>query len=111
MSHLPYKYHAFVCVQQRPEGHPRGCCTSRGGGAGMFERLVAKVSEKNLWESGTLSVASSSCLGFCKFGPLMVVYPQGIWYKLEKLEDIDEIVESHFQNHKPVERLIVTPSK
>jgi (2Fe-2S) ferredoxin len=111
MSHLPYQYHAFLCAQSRPEGHPRGCCTSKGGGAKLYERLAAKFSEKNLWESGKLSIATSSCLGFCGYGPLMVIYPQGIWYKVETVEDIDEIVESHFVNHKPVERLIVTPEK
>jgi (2Fe-2S) ferredoxin len=110
MSHLPNKYHAFVCAQSRPEGHPRGCCTSRAAGEKFFDRLVAKMSEKNLWEAG-VSVASSSCLGFCKYGPLMVVYPQGVWYKLETAADIDEIVESHFANDKPVERLMVKPTK
>ena len=110
MNHYPNKYHAFICAQRRPDGHPRGCCSSKGGGQPLFERLVGKMSEKNLWEAG-ISVASSSCLGFCKFGPLMVVYPQGIWYKVETVDDIDEIVESHFVNDKPVERLIVTPGK
>lgn len=110
MSHFPNKYHAFICTQARPDGHPRGCCTSRGGGKPLFERLLAKVSEKNLWEAG-VSVASASCLGFCKLGPLMVVYPQGIWYKLESEADVDEVVESHFANDKPVERLMVVPSK
>ncbi|CUW40228.1 Ferredoxin, 2Fe-2S [Magnetospirillum sp. XM-1] len=110
MSHYPNKYHAFICTQRRPDGHPRGCCTSKGGGQPLFQRLAEKVTEMNLWEKG-VSVASSSCLGFCKFGPLMVVYPQGIWYKAETVEDIDEIVSSHFANDKPVERLIVTPSK
>ncbi len=110
MSHYPNKYHAFICTQRRPDGHPRGCCTTKGGGMPMFERLVGQISAKNLWEAG-VSVASSSCLGFCKAGPLMVVYPEGTWYKVEKLEDIDEIVESHFTKHTPVERLIVTPSK
>jgi len=110
VSYYPNKYHAFICTQRRPEGHPRGCCTTKGGGQPLFERLVGKMSEKNLWEAG-ISVASSSCLGFCKAGPLMVVYPQGVWYKIETPEDIDEIVESHFANDKPVERLMVTPGK
>ncbi|RAU22580.1 ferredoxin [Paramagnetospirillum kuznetsovii] len=110
MSHYPNKYHAFVCGQRRPDGHPRGCCTSKGGGAPLFERLAGKVSELNLWEQG-VSVATASCLGFCKAGPLMVVYPEGIWYKPENVADIDEIVQSHFANHKPVERLMVTPGK
>lgn len=110
MSHYPNKYHAFICTQRRPEGHPRGCCTTKGGGMPLFERLVGQVSALNLWEAG-VSVASSSCLGFCKAGPLMVVYPEGTWYKLDTVEDIDEIVSSHFANHTPVERLIVTPGK
>ena len=110
MSHYPNKYHAFICTQRRPEGHPRGCCTTKGGGQPLFERLAAKISENNLWDAG-VSVASSSCLGFCKAGPLMVVYPQGVWYKIEKPEDIDEIVSSHFAKDQPVERLMVTPSK
>jgi (2Fe-2S) ferredoxin len=110
VSHYPNKYHAFVCTQRRPDGHPRGCCTSKGGGQALFERLLQNISAKNLWEAG-ISAAGSSCLGFCNAGPLMVVYPEGTWYKLDKLEDMDEVVQSHFIEGKPVERLIVTPSK
>jgi len=40
---------------------------------------------------------------------LMVVYPEGIWYHPEKAEDIDEIIQSHFIEGKPVERLIIVP--
>lgn len=107
---LPKKYHAFVCTQRRPEGHPRGCCTTKGGGQPLFERLAAKVNEKNLWEAG-IGLASSSCLGFCQDGPLMVVYPQGVWYKLKTAADVDEVVESHFINDTPVARLMVEPGK
>jgi (2Fe-2S) ferredoxin len=107
---MSHKYHAFICAQRRPEGHPRGCCSSKGGGQPYFERLVNAVSAGNLWEKG-VSVAQSSCLGFCNLGPLMVVYPEGVWYTLGKPEDIDEIVQSHFVDGKPVARLRVTPSK
>ncbi|MDA8231264.1 MAG: (2Fe-2S) ferredoxin domain-containing protein [Magnetospirillum sp.] len=107
---MSHKYHAFVCSQSRPEGHPRGCCTSRGGGQKLFERLVAVMNERNLWGEG-VSVAQSSCLGFCSFGPAMVVYPEGVWYQPTRAEDIDEIVQSHFVEGKPVDRLRVYPSK
>ncbi|CAA7617078.1 ferredoxin [Magnetospirillum sp. SS-4] len=110
MNHYPNKYHAFICAQSRPEGHPRGCCSSKGGGQPLFQHLMGKMSELNLWEAG-ISVASSSCLGFCKAGPLMVVYPQGVWYKVQTTADIDEIVASHFVKDVPVERLMVTPGK
>jgi (2Fe-2S) ferredoxin len=40
----------------------------------------------------------------------MVVYPQGIWYAPRSEADIDEIVQSHFVDGAPVERLIIVPS-
>ena len=38
---------------------------------------------------------------------MMVVYPDGIWYRPTKPEDIDEIVESHFKQGKRVDRLVM----
>lgn len=102
-----YKYHAFCCFQQRPQGHPRGCCTSKGGQM-LWERLSTKVQNEGMMEIG---VTGTGCLGFCMAGPLMVVYPQGIWYRPTTPEDIDEIIESHFKNDKPVERLIMVLSQ
>ena len=52
-------------------------------------------------------MAGTGCLGFCGAGPLMVVYPEGVWYQPKTVADIDEIVESHFAQGNPVERLIV----
>jgi (2Fe-2S) ferredoxin len=56
-------------------------------------------------------MAASGCLSFCRAGPLMVVYPEGIWYHPETPEDIDEIIQSHFVEGNPVERLIIVPQK
>ena len=51
---------------------------------------------------------TSACLGMCNAGPVMVVYPENVWYQPTKVEDIDEIVQSHFIDGKPVERLLVS---
>ncbi len=62
------------------------------------------------WETQQLphvGFTAAGCLGFCKTGPLMLVYPEGIWYRPTTPEDIDEIVESHFKNGKRVDRLIM----
>jgi (2Fe-2S) ferredoxin len=53
------------------------------------------------------AMVGTGCLGFCGAGPLMVVYPEGIWYQPRTPEDIDEIVESHLRGGRPVERLVV----
>jgi (2Fe-2S) ferredoxin len=41
----------------------------------------------------------------------MVVYPAGVWYQPRTPADIDEIVQSHFVEGRPVERLIVVPKR
>lgn len=98
-----FRYHAFCCFQQRPPGHPRGSCGASGGPP-LWERLSSQIQAKQL---SRVAMAATGCLGFCSAGPLMVVYPEGVWYQPRTTEDIDEIVQSHFVEGRPVERLIV----
>jgi (2Fe-2S) ferredoxin len=101
-----FKVHAFACFQQRPPGHPRGSCAQAGGTA-LWEHLGARLQALGQPE---IAMTATGCLGFCRAGPLMVVYPQGIWYQPKTAEDIDEIVQNHFVGGTPVERLIVVPA-
>ncbi|KGM08052.1 Ferredoxin, 2Fe-2S [Methylophaga thiooxydans] len=50
-------------------------------------------------------VNNAGCLNRCKLGPMLVIYPEGIWYRYENKEDIDEIIESHLIQGEIVERL------
>jgi len=101
-----FPYHVFLCSQQRPPGHPRGSCLGSGGQR-LWERLNLQVQRRQL---ASVSLVSTTCLGFCHAGPLFVVYPEGVWYRPESEEDIDEIVESHFEKGCIVERLAVVLS-
>jgi (2Fe-2S) ferredoxin len=98
-----FKYHLFCCFQQRPPGHPRGSCAAAGSKP-LWDRLAARIDGKP-----EISLVATGCLGFCRAGPLMVVYPQGVWYAPRTPEDIDEIVSSHFLGGKLVERLVIVP--
>lgn len=100
-----FRHHVFTCLQERPEGHPRGSC-ARAGARELYE-YFANCIEK----LGNPDIASTmtGCLGFCLAGPVMVVYPEGVWYIPRTREDIDEIVQSHLVENKPVERLIIVP--
>lgn len=98
-----YKYHAFACYTQRPPGHPRGSCGTAGAQP-LWDRLGKALEAKGLTQVG---FTAAGCLGFCKAGPLMVVYPEGIWYRPTPPEDIDEIVDSHFMQGKRVDRLVM----
>jgi (2Fe-2S) ferredoxin len=100
-----FKYHVFACFQQRPPGHPRGSCMGSGAKP-LLDRLQAKLSAQPLPD---VSMTATGCLGFCRAGPLMVVYPEGVWYTPRTEADIDEIIQSHFIEGNPVERLIIVP--
>ncbi|WP_417711781.1 (2Fe-2S) ferredoxin domain-containing protein [Roseibium aggregatum] len=98
-----YTRHIFACHTQRAPTHPRGSCGASGA-MPLWERLTNKLSAEQLTDVG---FTASGCLGFCSAGPLMVIYPEGIWYRPTEPEDIDEIVEKHLKNGQLVERLVM----
>jgi (2Fe-2S) ferredoxin len=98
-----FRHHVFCCSQNRPPNHPKGSCAARGAQP-LWERLSARIQSRGLTDIG---MAATGCLGFCQAGPLMVVYPEGLWYQPQTPEDIDEIVQSHLIDGNPVERLVV----
>ncbi|NNM56435.1 ferredoxin [Acidocella sp.] len=109
MSELPqvFKHHVFMCLTQRPPGHPHGSCGTAGSSK-YFDLLKAKLDAESM--NGEIGLSSSGCLGFCTAQPLMVVYPQGVWYRPQAPEDVDEIVES-FKSGTIIERLAVVPAR
>jgi len=98
-----YKRHVFACYTQRPPGHPRGSCGAQGAQP-LWDRLGKKLEAERMPEIG---FTAAGCLSFCRAGPLMVVYPEGVWYAPKTNEDIDEIVETHLKGGQLVERLAV----
>ncbi|PCI27105.1 MAG: ferredoxin [SAR324 cluster bacterium] len=101
-------HHFFVCVNDRPAGHPKGSCVEKGAAA-IVDAMRRKVEEKNLW--GKVQVTGTGCLGPCQAGPVVVVYPEGIWYRVPTPADVDEIFEQHVGQGKPVERLQFDPER
>ncbi len=100
-----YDNHVFVCMNERPKGHERGSC-ARKGSVQLRNYMKARVKELGI-ESTRINQAG--CLDRCELGPTIVIYPEGIWYRAETAEDIDEIIFEHLQNGRPVERLMLHP--
>ncbi len=98
---LFYDCHVFCCVNERPEGHPRGSCCRRGS---VRLRNYMKARAKELGLEG-VRINASLCLDRCELGPTMVIYPDGVWYHYETREDVDEILERHVIAGERVERL------
>ncbi len=99
-----FEKHIFVCGNQRPEGHPRGCCDPAGQ-AELQKRFKKKLAECGL--KGRVRANQAGCLDQCEHGPSVVVYPEAAWYGGVTVDDVDEIVESHIVGSKPVERLLM----
>lgn len=98
-----FRIHLFVCTNRRPDGHRRGSCAERGAEA-LQTYLKAKVKKLGLPKA---RINSAGCLDRCELGPVMVIYPEGVWYTYHNEADIDEIVETHLVSGGRVERLML----
>ena len=77
------------------------------GAEAAFEHMKARVKKLGLSGKSKVRINRSGCLDRCGEGPLLVIYPQAIWYTFVDVEDIDEIIDGHLQQGKIVERLVV----
>ena len=99
-----FEHHVFFCLNQREGG--AACCMDNGAEQ-AFDYMKSRVKKLNLNGEGKVRVNRAGCLDRCGEGPVMVVYPQAVWYTFVDNDDIDEIIESHLINGKVVERLLV----
>lgn len=101
MTH--FERHAFFCCNQREAGET--CCNNHGASDLL---AYAKDRAKALGVDGNrVRLNKAGCLGRCDAGPLIVVYPEAVWYTYVDREDIDEIVSEHLRHGRIVERLKV----
>ena len=98
MSH--YQHHVFFCCNQRKNGE--ACCN---GANELRDYAKSKVRALGLSGEGKTRINQAGCLDRCELGPVIVVYPEEVWYTYVDKSDIDEIVEEHLKNGKVVERL------
>ncbi len=81
------------------------CCGSGCPGSEQVRRrLEAEISKQHL----EVAVKATGCHGFCQRGPTVLVEPEDILYCQVSEDDVPEIVSSHLQENKLVERLLYT---
>jgi (2Fe-2S) ferredoxin len=100
-----YSAHVFVCTNERPAGHPRGCCKAKGSEK-LRDYMKARAKELGL---NTARINTAGCLDRCELGPVMVIYPEGVWYSPRSTADIDEILTTHLLAGGRVGRLMLKP--
>jgi len=84
-----FTHHVFVCGNAREEGHKRGSCDPKGT---QSLRETFKKELKKAGFSGLARINQAGCLDQCEHGPVVVIYPQAIWYGHVRAEDVARIV-------------------
>ena len=102
MSH--FSRHVFFCCNQREA--PEQCCANAGA-ADLQKYAKDRVKALGLAGPGKVRVNKAGCLDRCEEGPVIVVYPEAVWYTYVDRADIDEIVDRHVVNGEIVERLVI----
>ncbi len=98
-----FNHHVFFCTNQREGGEP--CCNNFNAQK-MRDYVKNKVKKLGLSTAeNRIRINSAGCMDRCDEGPVLVVYPEAVWYTYVDEKDLDEIIEEHLQNGRVVERL------
>ena len=99
-----FKRHVFFCTNQRPDGEP---CCQQFDAKGARSYVKKRAKSLNLHGPGGVRVNSAGCLDRCEKGPVLVIYPEAVWYTYVDRDDLDEIVDRHLVQGQVVDRLKV----
>jgi len=91
---------------------PNRTCVTICGGTGcrvygsekVIDALRAEISRNGI----EADVRMTGCHGFCEQGPVVVIQPQGIFYKSVKVEDVPDVIHDTLEQGKVIERLLYT---
>ena len=102
-----YRAHVFVCTNEREAGHPRGCCREKNADE-LRDYMKKKATGLGLGKA--VRINNAGCLDRCELGPVLVIYPEGVWYNVNSKADVDEVLQTHLVEGKRVERLMLQPT-
>ena len=97
-----FRRHVFFCCNQRQP--PEKCCANAGA-SDMQKYAKQRVKALGISGPGEVRINKSGCLDRCEEGPVIVVYPEAVWYTYVDETDIDEIIDRHVVGGEVVERL------
>ncbi|HAF07893.1 MAG: NADH-quinone oxidoreductase subunit NuoF [bacterium] len=81
-----------------------GASCISSGGYSFRDKLVEELKKHNI--ENMVNIVETGCVGICELGPVVIVYPDGVFYKKLKPEDAKDIVEEHLLKGRVVGRLL-----
>jgi len=98
------KHHIFVCTSCRINGQQKGYCFQKDS-VKIVQKFMEEIDDREL--SGEVMITNTGCFGICEKGPVVVVYPEGVWYGNVTINDVEKIMEQHIEGNEKVAELVI----
>ena len=85
-----FKHHVFFCCNQRAPGE--SCCNALGASE-LQTYAKDRIAQLKMKGAGKVRINKAGCLDRCDQGPVMVIYPEAVWYTYVDKDDVEEIIQ------------------
>jgi len=100
-----YQKHIFFCTNQRADD--KVCCQNAGADA-LRAYAKERLGALEMAGKGAIRISASGCLGRCKLGPVLVIYPEGAWYRIDSREAVDRLIQRHLIQGESLPELLIS---